>query len=120
MSSQMGMRFHRHLASAILTLSKKAAERNLTKQVPHQGLLNDSDVIERIIKSYQNHSSVLKVKNKCGSDISSFDFQEIKAPEVKKFFKQIDIKNAVGVGTTPPKLINPFSTDVPLMQKPGS
>ena len=84
------------------------------------GSLNDSDVIDRIIKSYQNHSSVLKVKNKCGSDISSFDFQEIKAPEVKKFFKQIDIKNVVGVGTTPPKLINPFSTNVPLMQKPGS
>ena len=38
------------------------------------GSLNDSDVIDRIIKSYQNHSSVLKIKNKCGSDISSFNF----------------------------------------------
>ena len=36
--------------------------------------LNDSDVINRIIKSYQNHPSVLKIKNKFGSDLISFDF----------------------------------------------
>ena len=28
------------------------------------GFLNDSDVIDRIIKSYRNHPSVLKIKNK--------------------------------------------------------
>ena len=67
--------------------------------------LNDSDVIERIIKSYQNHPSVLKIKNKFGSDLNSFDFQQIKAPEVKKLLKEIDIKKAVGVDTIPPKLI---------------
>ena len=69
------------------------------------GSLNDSDVIDRIIKSYQNHPSVLKIKNKFGSDLSSFDFQQIKAPEVKKLLKEIDIKKAVGVDTIPPKLI---------------
>ena len=37
--------------------------------------LNDSDVIDRIIKSYQNHPSVLKIKSKFGSDLISFDFQ---------------------------------------------
>ena len=67
--------------------------------------LNDSDVIGRIIKSYQNHPSVLKIKNKFGSDLNSFDFQQIKAPEVKKLLKEIDIKKAVGVDTIPPKLI---------------
>ena len=71
------------------------------------GSLNDSDVIDRIIKSYQNqnHPSVLKIKNKFGSDLNSFDFQQIKAPEVKKLLKEIDIKKAVGVDTIPPKLI---------------
>ena len=64
--------------------------------------MNDSEVIDRIIKSYQNHPSVLKIKSKCGSDLNSFDFQQIKAPEVKK---EIDIKKAVGVDTIPPKLI---------------
>ena len=69
------------------------------------GSLNDSDVIDRIIKSYQNHPSVLKIKTKFGPVLNSFDFQQIKAPEVKKILKEIDIKKAVGVDTTPPKLI---------------
>ena len=42
------------------------------------GSLNDSDVIDRINKSYQNHPSVLKIKNKFGSDLNSFDFRQIK------------------------------------------
>ena len=36
--------------------------------------LNDSDVIERIIKSYSNHPFLLKIKNKFGSDLNSFSF----------------------------------------------
>ena len=74
------------------------------------GSLNDSDVIDRIIKSYQNHPSVLKIKNKFGSDLNSFDFQQI--------IKEIDIKKAVGVDTIPPKLIK-IGADIiaePLMQ----
>ena len=69
------------------------------------GSLNDKDAINRIIKSYQNHPRVSKIKNKFGSDLNSFDFQQIKAPEVKKLLKEIDIKKAVGVDTIPPKLI---------------
>ena len=69
------------------------------------GSLNDNDVIDRIIKSYQNHPSLLKIKNKFGSDLNSFDFQQIKVPEVKKLLKEIDIKKAVGVDTIPPKSI---------------
>ena len=48
------------------------------------GSLKNSDVIGRIIKSYQNHPSVLKIKNKCGSDFNSFDFQQKTTSEVKK------------------------------------
>ena len=32
------------------------------------GSLNNSDIIDRIIQSYQNHPSVLKIKNNFGSD----------------------------------------------------
>ena len=49
--------------------------------------LNNSDVIEKIIKLYQNHPSVLKIKKKFGSDLNGFDFQQIKAPEIKKTLK---------------------------------
>ena len=69
------------------------------------GSLNDNEVIDKIIKSYQNHPSVLKINNKFGSDFISFDFQQVKPPEVKRLLKEIDIKKAVGVDTIPPKLI---------------
>ena len=44
---------------------------------------------------------MLKIKNKFGSDLNSFDFEQTKAPEVKK----LDVKKAVGVDTIPPELI---------------
>ena len=44
----------------------------------------------------------LKIKNKFGSDFISFDFQQVKSPEVKKLLIEIDIKKAVGVDTVPP------------------
>ena len=47
------------------------------------GSLKNSDVIDRVIKSYQNHPSVLKIKNKFGSDSNSFDFQQLTIYEVK-------------------------------------
>ena len=50
--------------------------------------LNDNDVISRIIKLYQNVPGVLKIKNKSGSDLNSFDFQQIKTSEVTKILKR--------------------------------
>ena len=55
-----------------------------------------------------NHTKtiqVLKIKNKFGSVLNSFDLQQITTSEVKKLLKEIDIKKAVGVDTIPPKLI---------------
>ena len=52
-----------------------------------------------------SHPSVLKINTKFGSDFTSFDFQQVKPPEVKRLLKEIDIKKAVGVDTIPPKLI---------------
>ena len=48
---------------------------------------------------------MLKIKNKFGSDLKSFDFKQIKASEVKKLLKERDIKKAVGVDTIPQKLV---------------
>ena len=95
MSSQMSMRFHRHLTNTILILSKKNCGNKPNKIGATPGSLNDSDVI----KSYQKHPSVLKIKNKFGWDLNSFDFQQITS-EVKKLLKEIDIKKAVGVDSS--------------------
>ena len=69
------------------------------------GSLNVSDVIDRIMNSCQNHPSVSNIKNKFGSDLNSFNFQQIKAPKVKKLLKEIGIKKVVVVDTILPKLI---------------
>ena len=52
------------------------------------GSLNDSDIIDRIIKSYQNHPSVLKIKNKFGSNLNKFHFQQTATSEVKNLQKK--------------------------------
>ena len=93
--------FNRHYINIV----EKSCGKKPNKIGTTLGSLNDSDVISRIIKSYQNHPSVLKITNKFGSDFISFDFQKVKPPEVKRLLKEIDIKKAVGVDTIPPKLI---------------
>ena len=48
---------------------------------------------------------LLKIKSKFGSGLNNFDFQQIKAPEVKELLKEIDVKKAISVDTIPSKLI---------------
>ena len=84
MSSQMSMKFHRYLTKTnYINIVEKSCGKKPNKIGTTLGSLNDSDVIDRIIKSYQNHPSVLKIKNKFGSGLNSSDFQQIKVPEVK-------------------------------------
>ena len=60
---------------------------------------------QSICESYQNFPSLLKIKNKSDSDLRSFVFQQMKAPEVKELSKGVDIKKAVSVDTIYTKLI---------------
>ena len=70
--------FNKHYINIV----KKSCGNKPNKIGTTLGYLNDSDVIDRIINSYQNHPSVLKIKNKFYSDLNSFIFQQMKAPEV--------------------------------------
>ena len=92
---QISQTFNKHYINTV----EKSCGIKPNKIGTTQGSLNDSDVIDRIIKSFQIHPSVLKIKKKFGSDLKSSNFQQIKAPEVKKLLKEIDIKKAVGVDT---------------------
>ena len=49
--------------------------------------LNGSDGLDRVIELYQNHLGMLKIKNNFGCNLNRFDFQKIKAPEVKPSWK---------------------------------
>ena len=55
------------LTNCRINIVEKSFGNKPNKIVTTLGSLNDSDVIDRIIKSYQNHPSVLKIKNKFGS-----------------------------------------------------
>ena len=74
--------------NTVLTLSKKSFRNKPNKIGTTLSSLIDNDVIDRIIKSYQNHPSVLKVKNNFGSNLNSFDFHQIKTSEFKKILKK--------------------------------
>ena len=81
------MKFQRPLKSTILRLSKKSCRNKPNKMATTLASLNDRDVIDKIIESYQNHPNVWKAKNKIGSELNSFDFHQIKVPKVKKTLK---------------------------------
>ena len=76
---EISQTFNKHY----INIAEKSCRNKPNKLGTTLGSLNDSDVIDRIIKSYQNHPSVLKIKNKFGSDLNSFDFQQITTSEVK-------------------------------------
>ena len=91
------------LTNLILTLSKKVAEKNLVKQVPHQGLQITVISLTKLL----NHKTI-QVCSRLKTSLTqtnSFDFQQIKAPEVKKRLKETDFKKAVGIDTIPLKYI---------------
>ena len=48
---------------------------------------------------------MLKIKSKFGSNLNSFDFQQITVSEVKKLLKDIGVNKAKSVVTIPLKLI---------------
>ena len=83
-----------------INIAEKSCRNKSNKIGTTLGSLND-----KIIESYENHPSGLTIKSRFFSDLNSFDFQQIKAPKVKKLLKEIDVKKAVGVDTIPPKLI---------------
>ena len=66
------------------------------------------ETIDLIIKSYENHPSVDKIKNilnkETGNSIG-FAFKNTNTSNVKKLLKNLDVKKAVGNDTIPPKLL---------------
>ena len=77
---EISQTFNKHY----INIAEKSCGNKPSKIGSALGTLNDSDVIDRIIKPYRNHLSVLKIKNKLGSDLNSFDFQQKTTSVVKK------------------------------------
>ena len=67
----------------------------------------DSDPIDRAIKKFAFHPSILLIKNKIGKTVSadSFYFKEVTKAEVLKEINSINNKKATPFNTLPPKIL---------------
>ena len=61
-------------------------------------------IIEGIIRKYERHPSVLKIKNNFVSSIT-FNFLKAEVADIDPFLKQTDTKKATGPDTIPLKLV---------------
>ena len=65
---------------------------------------NTQEIIEGIIRKYDRHPSILKVKNNFVSSIT-FEFPKAEVADINALVKQTDPKKATGPDTIPPKLV---------------
>ena len=65
---------------------------------------NNEEIISSILKKYENHPSVAKIK-KNKNENSNFRFHEIEEDEIKNLFHKINIKKSTGEDQIPPKLV---------------
>ena len=65
--------------------------------------------VRDIANSYKNHPSIINIKQVVNesdvSDSERFSFKTINESEIKDLLKNLDIKKATGIDTTPPKLV---------------
>ena len=70
---------------------------------------NDSstilDLVEKAIKKYEIHPSILLIKNKIGNE-KSFKLEAISVSDIEKEIKTINPKKATPSGNIPPKYLN--------------
>ena len=71
---------------------------------------NNADIVNAIIKKYENHPSILKI-NENFTPTSTFQLPRAEVSDINKLLKGINIKKATGPDTIPPKL-GKLSADV--------
>ena len=61
-------------------------------------------VLHKIIKHYENHPSICKIKNNQNKN-KTFEFPEAKVEDIKKIIKSLNLKKATGPDSIPIKVI---------------
>ena len=69
--------------------------------------VNENDPIEKILKTYSSHPSIVMIRSKISA--STFSFREVTDTEVKKEITNLDPKKAVPHGNIPIKHIKETS-----------
>ena len=65
---------------------------------------NKQGVIDIIIKKFENHPSIVKIKECCTMTSEEFKFIEINDKDIENVFQEININASPGVDRIPPKL----------------
>ena len=73
------------------------------------------DLVEKAIKKYEVHPSILLIKNKIGNE-KSFKFEAIIVFDIEKEIKTINPKKATSSGNTPPKILKLSTTATTLQE----
>ena len=83
-----------------------------TSCVPPENYLIDTnnirEIIEGIIRKYERHQSILKIKNNFVSSVTS-DFPKAEVVDINALLKHTDPKKATGPDSIPQKLIKMFA-----------
>ena len=61
--------------------------------------------VKNIIKQYENHSSIINIKNHIDSPSTRFDIPTAKTEDINKIIKNINPKKATGPDKIPPKIV---------------
>ena len=64
----------------------------------------DNTTVKNIIKQYENHSSIINIKNHINSPSTRFDIPTAKTEDINKIIKNINPKKATGPDTIPPAI----------------
>ena len=74
-----------------------------------QGNLNnaneDKTTVKNIIKQYENHSSIINIKNPIDFSATRFDIPTAKVEDINKIIKNINPKKTTGPDKIPPKIV---------------
>ena len=65
----------------------------------------DNTTVKNIIKQYENHSSIINIKNHIDSPAIGFDIPTAKIEDINRIIKNINRKKATGPDKIPPKIV---------------
>ena len=65
----------------------------------------DNTIVKNIIKQYENHSTIINIKNHIDSPAIRFDIPTAKIEHINKIIENINPKKATGPDKIPPKMV---------------
>ena len=97
------------LAKTFNTFSVNVA---ITLGIKYEKLPSDYDDsnydLDELIIIYNDHPSILAIKNKCTEINSTFSFKKVDNEQISTAIKRLDSKNVLNSNVLPPRIIKEF------------